>query len=62
MMTMRGGDSLTFAGTCNDEDAIVVACSAGKVAIFPASEVRLVSRTAAGVIAKRLHKGVLKVQ
>jgi DNA gyrase/topoisomerase IV subunit A len=56
-MSMRDGDSLTFAGTCSDDDAIVVACSGGKVATFLASAVREMARTAAGVRAKRLGKG-----
>jgi DNA gyrase/topoisomerase IV subunit A len=59
VMKLREKDSLCYASTCEDMDAIVVACSEGKVVMFAASEVRQSGRSAAGVIAKKLGKGVL---
>ena len=56
-MTMKEDDSIFHAATCSDEDAIVVACSEGKVVAFDAGLVREASRHTAGVIAKKLGKG-----
>lgn len=57
VMTMKEGDSICYAATCSEEDAIVVACTAGKVVAFDAGLVREASRHTAGVIAKKLGKG-----
>lgn len=57
-MKLREKDSLQYAGVCLDTDAVFVACSEGKVVAFAADTVKPTGRTAAGIIAKRLGKGV----
>eukprot|EP00892_Ulva_mutabilis_P010799 jgi/Ulvmu1/8091/UM004_0330.1 len=57
IMGLAEGDSICFASICEDRDAVMVACSEGKVATFPAAEIRVSSRTAAGVRGKKLAEG-----
>jgi DNA gyrase/topoisomerase IV subunit A len=58
ILKLKQGDSLCFASLCSDDDAIVVACSEGKVIMMPAGQLPKQARTASGVIAKKLSKGV----
>lgn len=58
IMGLAVGDSICFASVCKDDDAVMVACSDGKVATFPAAEIRVSSRTAAGVRGKKLAPGM----
>jgi DNA gyrase/topoisomerase IV subunit A len=57
VLKLAASDELCHAATCDDGDAVVVACSAGKLVAFPADSVPQQTRTAAGVIAKKLVKG-----
>lgn len=58
-MGLMKGDSICFASVCQDGDAVMVACSQGKVATFPVDEIRVSGRTASGVRGKKLAQGVV---
>lgn len=57
-MGLAKADSICFAAVCQTDDAVMVACSEGKVVTFPVSEIRVSGRSAAGVRGKKLSPGM----
>lgn len=60
-MGLMDGDSICFAATCEAGDAVMVACSEGKVVTYPVSDIRPSGRNASGMRGKRLSPGALAV-
>lgn len=56
-MGLGAHDSICFAAVCHADDAVMIACSEGKVSTFPVSEIRVSGRLAAGVRSKKLSAG-----
>lgn len=60
MLALQEGDNLCFAGQCNDQNVMMVACSQGKVVTYLAQDIpERAGRGTQGVRAKNLKKGVL---
>jgi DNA gyrase/topoisomerase IV subunit A len=57
-MGLQEGDSIQFAAQCQQGDALMVACTEGKVATCAVKDIReSMTRTAQGVKVKRLKPG-----
>lgn len=59
ILKLGANDALCYAAKVKHDDAVIVACSEGKVATFAAKEVSIQGRVASGVIAKKMNKGAL---
>lgn len=57
MINLGPEDSLTWAGTANEDDVIIMASSHGRLCTFPVGEVRKASLTSAAVKVRRTGRG-----
>ena len=59
ILKLGANDALCYAAKVRNDDAVIVACSQGKVATFAANQVTIQGRNAGGIIGKKVNKGAL---